>query len=87
MGTGPIMSWWPGANYVTWVGIDGFFYSRPTDAFSRVFVSTIDQVRAATSKPILLSETGVARGANQHANILNLFHATAQSRARPRTSL
>ena len=23
-GTGPIASWWPGAKYVTWVGIDGY---------------------------------------------------------------
>ena len=25
-GTGPIASWWPGAQYVTWVGIDGYYY-------------------------------------------------------------
>ena len=24
-GTGPIASWWPGASYVTWVGIDGYY--------------------------------------------------------------
>ena len=79
VGTGPIMSWWPGTNYVTWVGIDGF-YIKPSDAFSKVFVSTIDQVRAATNKPILLSETGVARTANQQANILNLFNGIARYR-------
>ena len=27
-GTGPVASWWPGANFVTWVGIDGY-YSLP----------------------------------------------------------
>ncbi len=26
--TGPIAAWWPGARYVTWVGIDGYYY-RP----------------------------------------------------------
>jgi serine/threonine protein kinase len=78
-GTGPIMSWWPGASYVTWVGIDGF-YTKPSDTFDRLFVSTIDQVRVATDKPVLLSETGVARNANQFASILNLFRGRAEYR-------
>ena len=57
-GTGPIASWWPGAQYVTWVGIDGYYY-RSSDTFASVFGKTIDQVRAFTSKPVLLSETAV----------------------------
>ena len=32
-GTGPVASWWPGAQYVTWVGIDGYYY-RPSDTFA-----------------------------------------------------
>ena len=76
-GTGPISSWWPGPSYVTWVGIDGF-YNQPSDTFDKVFVPTIDQVRNFTSKPILLSETAVARHANQYANIRNLFGAVAR---------
>ena len=76
-GTGPIRSWWPGARYVTWVGIDGY-YNKPSDTFTSVFVPTIDQVRAFTSKPMLLSETAVARHADQFANILNLFNGMAQ---------
>jgi hypothetical protein len=77
--TGPISSWWPGASYVTWVGIDGY-YNRPSDTFNNVFVPTIDQVRKLTGKPILLSETAVARHANQYANILNLFNGMARYR-------
>ena len=57
-GTGPIASWWPGAQYVTWVGIDGY-YQRSSDTFTSVFRQTIAQVRAFTSKPVLLSETAV----------------------------
>ena len=56
--TGPVASWWPGGSYVTWVGIDGYYY-RPSDTFAHVFGRTIDQVRAFTSKPVLLSETAV----------------------------
>jgi mannan endo-1,4-beta-mannosidase len=76
-GTGLITSWWPGARYVTWVGIDGY-YSQPSDTFNSVFVQTIDQVRSFTGKPILLSETAVGRLDNQFPNILNLFNGMAQ---------
>ena len=75
-GTGPIASWWPGAQYVTWVGIDGYYY-RSSDTFASVFGQTITQVRAFTSKPVLLSETAVGPDGNQFANIQNLFHGMA----------
>jgi hypothetical protein len=71
-GTGPVASWWPGARYVTWVGVDGYYY-RPSDTFATVFGRTIDQVRAFTSKPVLLSETAVGPGAGQFAKISDLF--------------
>jgi hypothetical protein len=70
--TGPVASWWPGARYVTWVGIDGYYY-RPSDTFARVFGRTIDQVRAFTDKPVLLSETAVGPVAGQFVKIGNLF--------------
>ena len=72
-GTGPIASWWPGAQYVTWVGIDGYYY-RPSDTFGSVFGKTIDQVRTFTSKPVLLSETAVGPAADQFVKIQDLFH-------------
>jgi mannan endo-1,4-beta-mannosidase len=78
-GTGPILAWWPGANYVTWVGIDGF-YTKPSDTFNSVFVPTIDQVRTFTDKPILLSETAVPRRADQYASIISLLNGLLQYR-------
>lgn len=75
-GTGPIRSWWPGTRYVNWVGIDGF-YTKPSDTFTSVFGPAIRQVRSLTLKPILLADTGVARNADQYANILNLFTGMA----------
>jgi mannan endo-1,4-beta-mannosidase len=74
--TGPAASWWPGAQYVTWVGIDGY-YTHPSDTFASVFGKTITQVRAFTSKPVLLSETAVAPGAGQFVKIQDLFHGIA----------
>jgi mannan endo-1,4-beta-mannosidase len=71
-GTGPVALWWPGAQYVTWVGIDGYYY-RPTDTFASVFGKTLAQVRALTSRPVLLSETAVGPEADQAAKIPGLF--------------
>jgi Glycosyl hydrolase family 26 len=71
-GTGPIASWWPGAQYVTWVGIDGYYY-RPSDTFATVFGETIAQVRMFTTRPVLLSETAVGPGAGQARKIPDLF--------------
>jgi hypothetical protein len=76
-GTGPIASWWPGARYVTWVGIDGY-YLRPSDTFASVFGTTIRQVRTFTSKPILLSEAAVGPRAGQFVKIGDLFAGIQQ---------
>jgi hypothetical protein len=75
--TGPIAAWWPGASYVTWVGIDGYYY-RPSDSFATVFGRTIVQVREITRKPVLLSETAVGPEAGQSAKIPGLFAGMRQ---------
>jgi mannan endo-1,4-beta-mannosidase len=75
-GTGPVASWWPGAKYVNWVGIDGY-YRHPSDTFASVFGNTINQVRAFTGRPVLLSETAVGPGAGQFVKIPDLFHGMA----------
>ena len=78
-GTGPLASWWPGAGYVTWVGIDGYYY-RQSDTFASVFGSTIAEVRRFTNKPVLLSETAVGPAAGQFIKIGNLFHGMRQDK-------
>jgi mannan endo-1,4-beta-mannosidase len=72
-GTGPIEAWWPGAQYVTWVGVDGFYY-RPSDTFDVVFGPTIAQIRTFSIKPVLLAETAVGPAAGQFTKIQDLFH-------------
>ena len=76
-GNGPVESWWPGASYVTWVGIDGYYYRR-SDTFASVFGRTIAQVRHFTNKPVLLSETAVGPAAGQLIKIGNLFTGMRQ---------
>jgi len=76
-GTGPVSQWWPGDRYVTWVGIDGYYY-HPSDTFSKVFGKTITQVHAFTSRPILLSETAIGPGVDdEYDAIQNLFRGMA----------
>jgi mannan endo-1,4-beta-mannosidase len=75
--TGPVASWWPGPAYVSWVGIDGYYF-RQSDTFASVFGRTIDQVRAFTDKPVLLSETAVGPAAGQFVKIGDLFSGMRQ---------
>jgi len=77
--TGPISTWWPGKQYVSWIGIDGFYY-RPSDSFTSVFGGTIGDVRQFTNLPVLLSEAAVGPNADQVAAITNLFHGMTQYR-------
>ena len=65
--------WWPGSSYVTWVGIDGY-YLKPSWQFAPLFGPTISTVRALTSDPILIAETGAIQTAGQPDKIANLFN-------------
>jgi hypothetical protein len=76
-GTGPISLWWPGAKYVTWIGIDGYYYI-PSETFFSIFGETIAQVRAFTGLPILLSEVAVGPEAGQARKISDLFAGMRQ---------
>lgn len=64
--------WWPGASYVTWVGIDGYYHNSST-LFAPLFGPTVATIRALTRDPILIAETAVAPAAGQPAKIANLF--------------
>jgi Glycosyl hydrolase family 26 len=64
--------WWPGGAYVTWVGIDGYYYRRSW-SFAPLFGPTIKAVRALTRAPILIAETSAAPTAGKPAKITDLF--------------
>lgn len=64
--------WWPGPGYVTWVGIDGYYYRRST-RFASLFGSTIKAVHGLTNDPILVSETGAQARAGKPVKIADLF--------------
>jgi mannan endo-1,4-beta-mannosidase len=64
--------WWPGSSYVTWVGIDGYYFNS-SFTFASLFGPTIATVRELTKAPILIAETAAAPTAGQPAKIADLF--------------
>ena len=75
MQTGGIPSpavWWPGNSYVTWVGLDGYYF-QPSWSFASLFGPTIAAVRELTPDPILIAETGATAGTSQPSKIADLF--------------
>jgi hypothetical protein len=77
--SGPVAAYWPGAAYVDWIGIDGY-YVRRSDTFKSLFLPTVRAVRKLTSKPVLISETAVGPTAGQLRGIANLFAAIRRHR-------
>jgi hypothetical protein len=73
-GSGPVRDYWPGAGYVDWVGIDGYFL-HPQATFQTVFGPTFGAIRRVTRLPVLLSETAVGQVAGQAAVIPGLLAA------------
>ena len=67
-----LSQWWPGAAWVDWTGIAGYYY-RSTDTFGSVFGSTIAGIRTISSAPLLIAETAVGTTTNRESQIDALF--------------
>ena len=70
--TGPPHDWWPGSEYVTWVGVSGYYFV-PGDTFDNLFNPVVYAVRQFTQDPVLIAETGVGPQAGQTRGIQDLF--------------
>lgn len=70
--TGSPRDWWPGASYVTWVGVSGYYY-LPGDSFGNIFDPVVYDVRQFTQDPVLIAETAVGPPAGQQRGIADLF--------------
>jgi hypothetical protein len=68
----PPAPWWPGRKYVTWVGLDGYYY-KPSWKFAPLFGPTITAIRELTRAPILIAETSASPATDQPAKIADLF--------------
>ncbi len=73
----PVSPWWPGAKYVSWVGIDCYFI-YPNDTFNDLFASTIRAVRRLTSDPVIIGETAVTPKGDESAKIGTIFADVCQ---------
>lgn len=70
--TGPVGDWWPGSQYVTWVGVSGYYY-LPGNKFDNVFNPVVADIRQFTQDPLLIAETAVGPEAGQPRGIKDLF--------------
>jgi mannan endo-1,4-beta-mannosidase len=74
-----LSQWWPGAAWVNWTGVDGYYF-RATDTFGSVFGSTIADIRAISSAPLLIAETAVGTTPNRESQITALFAGASAAR-------
>jgi mannan endo-1,4-beta-mannosidase len=74
-----LRQWWPGAAWVNWTGIDGYYF-RAADTFGSVFGSTIAGIRAFSGAPLLIAETAVGTTADRESQISALFAGVAAER-------
>ncbi|MYW68299.1 beta-mannanase [Streptomyces sp. SID8379] len=65
--------YYPGDEYVDWVGLVGYFAGPDATSFDAVFGRTIKEIRAFTEKPMLLVETAAEPGQRRGADVHHLF--------------
>ena len=65
---------YPGASYVNWIGVTGYYAASWSNFASSDLAPTISYVRQlAPGKPMIVTETGVAPDPRRPAQIRNLF--------------
>ncbi|MET8946283.1 glycosyl hydrolase [Streptomyces sp. NPDC004542] len=69
--------YWPGDEYVDWVGVIGYYAAHGPATFDTLYGPTMDQVRAFTRKPVIIAETAAEAGPRKPADITDLFRGTA----------
>jgi mannan endo-1,4-beta-mannosidase len=68
----PLAPYWPGAGFVTWIGVDAYF-GAPGDTFASITAGVLGQVRQFTHDPVLLTETGANPASGRVRAIGSLF--------------
>lgn len=65
---------YPGASYINWIGVTGYYAARWSNFASSDLAPTISYVRQlAPGKPVIITETGIAPDPRRPAQIRNLF--------------
>jgi beta-mannanase len=76
----PLKSLWPGDAYVDWLGIDGYFTHKGSQAFASLFGPTIAEVTKLSAKPIVIVETGSEPGSMRAKAITDLLRSIATNK-------
>lgn len=80
--TGPqaagVAAYWPGADWVTDIGINAYYY-RASDTFGSVFTPVLAEARALSGKPVLITETGANPVSGRVRAIADLFAGIADT--------
>ncbi|WP_173076959.1 glycoside hydrolase family 26 protein [Phytohabitans rumicis] len=69
--------YYPGDQYVDWVGMDGYYTHKGKKTFDTLFEPTMKQIRAFTKRPFLIVETAAEPGSSRPAQIADLFEGIA----------
>ena len=71
--------YYPGAGYIDWIGVDGYFYPGLPTTFDALFGPTLADLRTHYAQPILVVETGALDTPLRPAEIQSAFDATSAS--------
>jgi hypothetical protein len=77
--TAPLKPYYPGNAYVDWVGVIGYYGPVDGEAFSSLFTPTLRRIARFSSKPVLITETGVTQSSRKETQIHDLFQGAAQA--------
>ncbi|WP_432174883.1 glycoside hydrolase family 26 protein [Streptomyces sp. Tue6028] len=72
--------YYPGDNYVDWVGLVGYFTDWDPHSFDGLFGSTLAEIDRFGQKPRLLLETGAMPGPHRKEHVRALFDGVSASR-------
>ncbi|AVH57043.1 MULTISPECIES: glycoside hydrolase family 26 protein [Streptomyces] len=71
---------YPGENYVDWVGLIGYFTDWDPHTFEGLFGATMAEVRRFSREPMLVLETGAMPGELRATHVRALFEGIAPAR-------
>jgi hypothetical protein len=57
--------YWPGASYVDWVGVTGYFPATGPETFASLYGPSLAEIKRFTAKPIIIAETSVETGPSE----------------------
>ncbi|GAA2748265.1 MULTISPECIES: glycoside hydrolase family 26 protein [Kitasatospora] len=71
--------YFPGDDYVDWLGLVGYYGPQEGSDFKGLFAPTVKTLRSLSKKPLLITETGVAEGPKKTSQITDLFTGAANT--------